>query len=87
MSVPLPKHFRIRLHFHPGGKLVVHGVKRTKATRTEGTWRVAGGRLLSTVDGRSEVRTYTRKGDDLTLTRLLLRRTVWHMKRLPVPTR
>ena len=54
MSVPLPKHFRIRLRFLPRGKLVVIGVKRTKPTRSEGTWEVRGKRLLSTVDGKRE---------------------------------
>jgi hypothetical protein len=85
MSVPLPRHFRIRLHFLPGGKLVVHGVSRTKPTRTEGTWRVAGQRLLSTVGGKPEVRTFALDGDRLTLTQVALRRTVWRLKRMPAP--
>lgn len=87
MSVPLPKHFRIRLHFLPGGKLVVHGVKRTKAQRSEGTWRVKGDRLVSTVDGKREIRRFVLDGDQLTLTRKLLRVNVWKMKRLVLPNK
>jgi len=87
MSVPLPKRFRIRLRFHPGGRLVVIGVKGTKPTRTVGNWEVRGKRLLSTVDGKQEVRTFVLDGDRLTLTRAVGRRTIWHMKRLALPMR
>jgi hypothetical protein len=92
--VPLPKGYRIRLHFQSDGALVVHGVRRTRPTRKEGTWRVGAGRLVTVIRGpggtKREVRTLRLAGDRLTLTRPGSPAVVWHMVRVdgsPSPRR
>ncbi|MFH2005236.1 MAG: hypothetical protein ABI333_01490 [bacterium] len=82
MDVPLPKYFKIRLRFQSGGKLLVHGVKRTKPTRTEGTWKISGSRLFSEVAGKKEVRSFKLEGDTLILTRHGAGQLVWRLKRM-----
>jgi len=83
--VPLPKFYRIRLFFKPGGVLVVHGVSRTKPTTKEGTWEVHGAKVHSSVGGVKETRTFRIEGTHLTLVRQGQHTLEWRLERMAPP--
>ncbi len=83
--VPLPKVYRIRLVFKPGGVLVVHGVHRTKPTTKEGTWEVHGAKLHTSVGGVQETRTFRIDGTHLTLVKQGQHTQEWRLERMASP--
>jgi hypothetical protein len=80
-QVPLPKTYQLRLVFEPGGSLVVHGLQRTKPAKDEGVWRLRDGKLHTRIGLLREVRSYSRLGERLVLTKPGAFPVTWELTR------
>lgn len=81
---PVKAPMNIVFEFVRGGKFVATVSFKERTQSKEGTWSAAGNQLTMTVEGKTEKMTFSVKGTQLRMEKLVAaKKTVHYMKRLP----